>query len=104
MTPCDGEKVVGGTQQRFFAGIRGSSLPLAVILAAAGFALGLGYKFRILWRMWTSDGVRSIGLLFLPVSALLCTRAWRGYKRGVNGTWWGFALMAAAVAVARIQQ
>jgi exosortase J len=80
--------------------IPGQTLLLGAGLAALGLVIGLRSHLGFLWLLWTTDGLGSIGILIPPLSAWLCARAWRGYRCGVDGTWWGFALMAAALTAA----
>ncbi len=51
--------------------------------------------------LWMNDGLRSIGILVLPVSAWLAFRAWRWSDWQSGGSWWGVILLAAALAAAR---
>jgi hypothetical protein len=43
------------------------------ILAAAG-CLGIERELALLWRCWTTDPLRSIGMLIPPVSIILTLR------------------------------
>lgn len=52
-----------------------------------------------LWHIWTTDGLRSIGILIFPTSLILSLRAWRGY-RWEGGSWWGLVLAVACAAAA----
>jgi exosortase J len=65
------------------------------ILAAAG-CLGIERELALLWRCWTTDPLRSIGMLIPPVSIILTLRVWRQNGWQLRGTWWGLAVIGAA--------
>lgn len=71
------------------------------VIAALGLWWSANPLLLALWGIWTSDGLRSIGLLIVPTSLFFCLRAWRG---GVStrGTWWGLLVCAAAMIGAQI--
>jgi exosortase J len=54
-------------------------------------SLGVSPQLAILWKIWTTDPLRSIGMLILPASVLLILRAWQQSGWELEGTWWGFA-------------
>ncbi|MGA3334371.1 MAG: exosortase J [Terracidiphilus sp.] len=58
------------------------------ILAAAG-CLGIYREIALLWSCWTTDPLRSIGMLIPPVSIALTLRVWRQNGWQMRGTWWG---------------
>jgi exosortase J len=59
-----------------------------VLLVAFG-SLGLSSQFILLWGIWTTDPLRSIGMLIVPSSLVLILRVWqlRGWE--LRGAWWG---------------
>lgn len=64
----------------------------------------MGSFLSALWSLWTTDGLRSVGILIPPTSLLLCLRARRGIEwKRCSGTWWGLALVAIAVIGARLE-
>jgi exosortase J len=63
-----------------------------IFLAVAG-GLGILREFTTLWRIWTSDPLRSIGMLIPPISILLILRTWRQSRWQMRGTWWGLAVI-----------
>jgi exosortase J len=65
------------------------------VLTAAG-CLGIERELALLWRCWTTDPLRSIGMLIPPVSIVLTLRVWRQNNWELRGSWWGLALVAAA--------
>lgn len=72
---------------------------------AAGVSIAglwcFSFQLRELWHLWTTDGLRSIGILIPPTSLILSLRAWRGY-RWQGGSWWGLVLVTACATVATI--
>jgi exosortase J len=66
-----------------------------VILAAAG-CLGIERELALLWRCWTTDPLRSIGMLIPPVSIILTLRVWKQNGWQLRGTWWGLAVIGSA--------
>jgi len=81
-----------------------------VQFAAAGTALavlGLGAiwpSMMTLWIMWTTDALKSIGMIVPLVSLVLILRAWRTLGWRAEGTWWGLLLLLIPVAAVRIQE
>lgn len=65
------------------------------VLAAAG-CLGIERELALLWRCWTTDPLRSIGMLIPPVSIILTLRVWRQNGWQLRGSWWGLAVIGAA--------
>ena len=65
------------------------------ILAAAG-CLGIERELALLWRCWTTDPLRSIGMLIPPVSIVLTLRVWRQNDWELRGSWWGLLVIGAA--------
>lgn len=65
------------------------------ILSAAG-CLGILRELELLWRCWTTDPLRSIGMLIPPVSIALTLRVWRQFRWEPRGTWWGLVIVALA--------
>ncbi|MGA2571296.1 MAG: exosortase J [Terracidiphilus sp.] len=60
------------------------------ILCAAG-CLGIGRELALLWNCWTTDPLRSIGMLIPPASLVLTLRVWRQSGWQMRGSWWGLA-------------
>jgi len=65
------------------------------VLAAAG-CLGIERELALLWRCWTTDPLRSIGMLIPPASIILTLRVWRQNGWQLRGSWWGLAVIGAA--------
>jgi exosortase J len=68
------------------------------LLTALG-CLGFSREIHSLWIVWTTDPLRSIGILIPPVSLLLTLRVWRQSGWEMRGTWWGLPLLASSFAV-----
>jgi exosortase J len=64
-------------------------------LAAAG-CLGIERELALLWRCWTTDPLRSIGMLIPPAGIILILRVWRQNGWHLRGSWWGLAVIGAA--------
>jgi exosortase J len=60
------------------------------VLVALG-AVGLGSPLMDLWQLWTTDPLRSIGMLIVPVAVVFILREWRRNGWALEGTWWGLA-------------
>ncbi len=67
----------------------------------AGFAGLLLTSASLLWRMWTADALRSIGICFPILSVVLLLRVWRGLHWESRGTWWGIVPLYYAAIMAR---
>jgi exosortase J len=72
-------------------------LPWLVI----GFSGLLLLAVALLWRIWTADALRSIGMYFPLVSVVLILRIWRGLDWETPGSWWGLLPLYYAVIMAR---
>ena len=68
----------------------------AVALSVLGL-LVLEPSFALLWWKWTTDPLRSIGIVFFPVSILLLLREWRASRWMCDGTWLGLLPVAFAI-------
>jgi exosortase J len=66
------------------------------LLVAIG-SLGLSPQFLLLWGIWTTNSLRSIGMLIVPTSLVLVMRVWRQRGWELRGTWWGLLLVALAL-------
>ena len=66
----------------------------AIPLVTAAGCLGLSRELVLLWAVWTSDPLRSIGMLIPPLSIILTLRVWRQLGWQMRGTWWGLAVVA----------
>jgi exosortase J len=73
----------------------------AIGVSAAGL-LCMQDQLRVLWNIWMTDGLRSIGILIPIVSVALTIRAWRGCDFFDGGRWWGLAPIVAAIVIANV--
>jgi len=72
----------------------------AVAIACACAAIGLFAVFNTvgtLMDIWQTDALKSVGLAVPFVCFALILRDWREIGWETEGTWWGFALLAATV-------
>ena len=56
------------------------------------------------WTMWTTDALKSIGMVVPLVSFVLILRAWRTLGWEADGNWWGLLLLLICLIVSRIQE
>lgn len=89
---------VSANRDESAASIQWPAIAAIILIAAAGLYIFF-YQLRDLWDVWTSDALRSIGLLIPPVSLWLALRAWRGHDWRAGGSWWGLAILVAAMAL-----
>jgi len=54
---------------------------------------------QALLDIWTHDDLKSMGMVIPLVSYLLILRAWRSLGWETEGSWWGFAVLAASAAL-----
>ena len=76
---------------------------LATTLAVLGLSI-IWPSVISLWTLWTTDALKSIGMVIPVVSLLLILRVWRKLGGQAEGTWWGLVLLLMTVVVARFQQ
>lgn len=87
-------------------GVRRLSPPQAAGLVAALAVLGLTSirsTVLFLWDMWTTDALKSIGMLIPVVSLVLILRAWRSLDWEMEGSWWGVAILAVTIAAVHLR-
>lgn len=76
---------------------------LATLLSILGVST-IWFTAVSLWTLWTTDALKSIGMVIPPVSLILILRAWRKLGWEAQGTWWGLALLVTVAVVSKIQQ
>jgi exosortase J len=54
--------------------------------------------------MWTTDALKSIGMVIPWVSLILILRVWRSLGWEAEGTWWGLVLLVVTVAAVRVRE
>lgn len=74
----------------------------AALLAVIGLST-VSSTAVALWQMWIEDALKSIGMLIPLVSFVLILRVWRSQQWQMNGTWWGFAVLAVTAAVVHVR-
>ena len=82
------------------------SPPQAAGLAASLAVLGLcsiRSTLAFLWFVWTTDALKSIGMLIPVVSLVLIMRAWRSLEWEMEGSWWGLAILAVTIAAVHVR-
>jgi exosortase J len=68
---------------------------LASLCATAGL-LTIWPSVQTLFGIWTTDDLKSMGMVVPLICYLLVLRAWRSLGWETEGSWWGFALLAAS--------
>jgi exosortase J len=71
---------------------------LACLAAIAGL-LTIFSSVRMLWIIWRTDDLKSMGMVVPFVCAALILREWRRIGWETEGTWWGFAVLAVSAAL-----
>ena len=69
---------------------------LSVLLTALGITT-IWSTVQALWVLWTTDALKSIGMLVPVVSLVLILRIWRSLDWEMNGSRWGIPILAATV-------
>jgi exosortase J len=76
---------------------------LGTILAVLGLVT-IWPTVLTLWSLWTTDALKSIGMVVPLVSLILILRVWRTLGWQAQGNWWGLALLLITTVVVRVQQ
>lgn len=89
--------------------VRGVSASPGLAAAAACVLAVLGLStiwsaLQYLWAMWTTDALKSIGMVVPVVSFVLVLRVWRSLGWELDGSWWGLALLVATSALVRLRE
>ena len=82
------------------------SPPVAAGLATLLAILGLSTIWStvlFLWSLWTTDALKSIGMMVPLVSAVLILRVWRSLQWEMQGSWWGLVILVVTVAAVHIR-
>jgi len=75
---------------------------MAACLAVLGVASIRSTAF-FLWGLWTTDALKSIGMMIPLVSFILILRAWRTLRWEMQGSWAGLAILAVTIAAVHIR-
>jgi exosortase J len=73
-------------------------IALASLCAAAGL-LTIWPSVQSLFGIWTTDDLKSMGMVVPLVCYLLILRAWGSLNWETKGSWWGFAVLAGSAAL-----
>ena len=79
-----------------------SGVAVAVLLSIAGL-FAISSTCNVLWGMWMTDPLKSIGGLIPIVSLLLILRVWRSLHWETHGSWWGLLILALTIAVVHVR-
>ncbi len=85
----------------------GLSLAVGAGVAALLAVLGLACVWSTalsLWGLWTTDALKSIGMVIPVVSFVLVLRAWRALGWELDGSWWGLALLVGTALLVRVRE
>lgn len=74
----------------------------AALLGILGVA-SIASSMLALWMLWTTDGLKSIGMVLPLVCWVLVLRAWRTLGWELEGSWWGLALLLATAGLVRLR-
>jgi exosortase J len=85
---------------------RRSSIPAAFYSSAAVALVGVGSlslypPWQAMYRVWSTDPLRSIGAIFPLVACAGVLTAWRRLGWSMNGTFWALPLIAISILFAR---
>jgi exosortase J len=59
---------------------------------------------HLLWVLWTTDALKSIGMVVPLVSFLLVLRVWRSLDWEMNGSWWGLVLLLCTAVLVQLRE
>jgi exosortase J len=75
---------------------------LATVLAVLGLC-SISSTAGFLWTLWTTDALKSIGMMIPLVSLVLILRVWRSQNWQMQGSIWGLAILAVTIAAVHIR-
>ena len=76
---------------------------LAALLAVLGLST-IWSSVVLLWYLWTTDALKSIGMVVPVVSFLLVLRMWRSLDWELDGSWWGFVILLATAILVQFRE
>ena len=59
---------------------------------------------QLLYALWVTDPLKSIGMVVPVVSLLLILRAWRSLDWELDGSWWGFPILLVTAALVKLRE
>ncbi len=80
-----------------------SAAALAALSAALG-VVSIWPAVLLLWSLWVTDPLKSIGMLVPVASLALILRAWRSIGWAIDGTWWGLLLLASTALAVYVRE
>jgi exosortase J len=99
-TPPGGDKIADLQHSDDPAGLASFYAGAVVVLVAAG-SLSLFPLWLKIGRLWATDPLRSIGIVFPLAACLGVLAAWRRLGWSMNGTFWALPLVALSILLAR---
>jgi exosortase J len=75
----------------------------ATALAVLGLSV-IWPAVAALWGLWTTDALKSIGMVIPLVSMVLILRVWKTLGWQQDGTWWGLLILLITLVVERVQE
>src|SRR5580692_10940420 len=75
----------------------------AIVLATLGL-FSIWSVIMALWAMWTTDGLKSIGMLIPVVSFVLILRIWRSLNWEMQGHWSGLLILALTILAVHVRE
>ncbi len=95
-----------GVQKGALSGVFSSTqaFALAAVLLAAIGLTSIWSTVLYLWALWTTDALKSIGMVIPVVSAALILRAWRNLNYEMQGSWWGAIILAVTIFAVHLRE
>jgi exosortase J len=81
------------------ATLRASTVAALTCVAATVGLLTIFSSVRMLWLIWRTDDLKSMGMVVPFICAALILREWRRLDWETEGSWWGFAVLALSAAL-----
>jgi exosortase J len=79
--------------------LQSRTVVVAASACAAAGLLTIWPSVQSLYSIWTTDDLKSMGMVVPLVCYLLILRAWQRLGYEAEGSWWGFALLAGSAAL-----
>ena len=88
--------------ERLHLSAASSAAGLAAVLAVLGLSM-IWSTVNILWELWTTDALKSIGMFIPVVSFVLILRVWRSLGWEMEGSWWGLVILVVTAVVVHVR-
>jgi exosortase J len=82
---------------------RGWFAAIGIVLMVAG-TVTIWPSLFSLWTIWTTDALKSVGMVIPVVSLVLILRIWKILDWEAQGSWWGLAILLVAIVAAQLQR